>query len=93
MRLPRAGLALTVSEGGAVIKLHRLNGKDIVINSELVESLECTPDTVVTMSNGNKFVVKEGVREIVELVIDFKNRCMNGQVLERVEKHETNKKD
>jgi len=58
-----------------MIELHRLNGKDIVINCELIEAVERTPDTVITMRNGNKFVVQESVPEIVELVIKYKNLC------------------
>ncbi|MDA8441529.1 MAG: flagellar FlbD family protein [Peptococcaceae bacterium] len=58
-----------------MIALHRLNGKEIVINADLVEFLEETPDTIITLTNGKKFVVSETVDNIVKLVIEYKQRC------------------
>lgn len=55
-----------------MIELHRLNDKDMIINADLIEIVEQTPDTVITMNNGNKYVVKETVQEVVDKVVDYK---------------------
>lgn len=55
-----------------MIKVNRINGKEFVINCELIELVEATPDTVITLTNGKKIVVKESVDEIIEKVIKFK---------------------
>lgn len=55
-----------------MIKVTRLNGKALVINADLIQFLEETPDTVITLVNHEKLVVKEPVDEVVKLVIQFK---------------------
>jgi len=55
-----------------MIRLTRLNGKVFVVNAELIEILEETPDTVVTLNNGNRFVVSEGVDEVIERVVKYR---------------------
>ena len=44
----------------------------------MIEYLEDTPDTVITLINGHKIVVNESVSDVVELVIKFKHRCISG---------------
>lgn len=56
----------------AVIPVTRLNGQTIIINLDLIETLEQTPDTVITLTNGKKFVVRESVNEIVAEIVRFK---------------------
>ena len=51
-----------------MINVTRLNGKQIMINAELIESVEETPDTVVTLTDGKKFVVKEPINNNQYLV-------------------------
>lgn len=57
-----------------MINLTRLNGEKIAINVELIEYMEETPDTVITLTTGKKFIVKEPVKKIQELVIAFRKR-------------------
>ncbi len=57
-----------------MIKLHKLNGAEIIINAELIESLEATPDTVLNLATGNRFVVKDSVQEVVDKVVEYKKR-------------------
>ncbi|MBW4828688.1 MAG: flagellar FlbD family protein [Clostridiaceae bacterium] len=59
-----------------MIKVKRLNEKEFVVNSDLIEFIEETPDTVITLTTGRKVVVKESIDEIIEKVIDFKTRTM-----------------
>ncbi len=49
-----------------MIYLTRLNGEKIILNTDLIEFMEKTPDTVVTLTTGKKFVVREPVNEIVD---------------------------
>lgn len=55
-----------------MIELTRLNDTRLMVNSDLIESVEETPDTVVTLTTGKKFIVREKSQEIRELVISFK---------------------
>ena len=51
-----------------MIWVTRLNGSEIVVNADLIETVESTPDTVVTLVDGKKYVVHESARDIVERV-------------------------
>jgi flagellar protein FlbD len=62
-----------------VIKVTRLNGKEFVINTEIIEFIESTPDTVITTTTGKKVIVKEDVDEVINRVIDFKRRVLEIQ--------------
>lgn len=55
-----------------MIKASRLNDTEIVINAELIEFVEATPDTIITLSTGKKTMVKESVDEIVSRVIAYR---------------------
>ncbi len=54
-----------------MIKVTRLNGKEFVVNAELIQYVEATPDTVVTLVNHEKLVVKESIDEIVRRVVEY----------------------
>jgi flagellar protein FlbD len=55
-----------------MIKLTRINRKLLIVNSDLIEHVEVTPDTVITLTSGHKFVVLESAEEVVERVIAFR---------------------
>lgn len=57
-----------------MIKVTRFNGKNFYINSDLIEFVESTPDTVITTTSGKKVVVTETVEEVIERIIDYKNK-------------------
>ncbi len=71
-----------------MIKVTRLSGEYLIINSDLIEKVEATPDSVIALTNGSHFVVKESVEEIVELVVRFK-----AQVLQMVVRYEQSEKE
>ena len=74
------GLGLFVRGGDSgMIRLTRLNQSEIIINSDLIEHVEIGANTVVTLSDGNSFVVKECAEEIVEKVVQFKRRIHEGR--------------
>lgn len=55
-----------------MIEVTRLKGKKMIINAELIETVEETPDTVITLTNGKKFVVSESAEKVTSLVINYK---------------------
>ncbi len=55
-----------------MIKVTRLNHTSLILNSDLIEHIEITPDTVITMTSGQKFMVLESAQEVVEEVIAFR---------------------
>jgi flagellar protein FlbD len=68
------GAAITALPEVEMISLRRLNNQAIMVNSDLIESLESTPDTVVTLTSGNKLLVRDSMEEIQTKIIDFKRR-------------------
>ena len=57
-----------------MIALRRLNNEPIMVNPDLIETLEATPDTVVTLTNGNKLLVRDSMDEVREKIVEFKRR-------------------
>jgi flagellar protein FlbD len=57
-----------------MIALTRLNGHPVMVNSDLIEQIEETPDTVITLTSGNRLVVRDGMLEIQQKIVDFKRR-------------------
>jgi flagellar protein FlbD len=57
-----------------MIKLRRLNESQIVINTDLIEFIESTPDTVLTLTTGQKLIVADTIDEVIEKVIEFRKR-------------------
>ncbi len=55
-----------------MVTLTRLNDSEMIINAELIEVIEETPDTVITLTTGRKFIVKESGQEVKNLVISYK---------------------
>jgi flagellar protein FlbD len=51
--------------------LRRLNNQAIMVNADLIESLESTPDTVVTLTSGNKLLVRDTMEEIQAKIIAY----------------------
>ncbi|MCX7715956.1 MAG: flagellar FlbD family protein [Endomicrobia bacterium] len=57
-----------------MIKLHKLNGSEVIINAELIESVESVPDTKIILTTGNQYIVKESVQEVVNMVVEYKSK-------------------
>jgi flagellar protein FlbD len=62
-----------------VIALTRLNGHPVMVNSDLIESLEETPDTVVTLTSGNKLIVRDAMADVQRKIIAFKRAIYGPQ--------------
>ena len=57
-----------------MIRVRRFNGSIFVLNCELIETIEATPDTVISTTNGKKYVVSNSIDEIIEKVIEYKRK-------------------
>lgn len=57
-----------------MIFLTHLNGEAFVLNSEYIEIVESRPDTVITLFNGKKHIVKESVDDVIERVIEYRKK-------------------
>ena len=62
-----------------MIRLHRLNGTEVVVNAELIETVETHgAETVLALATGNKIVVTEAVGDVVQKTIDYKKTVFAG---------------
>lgn len=59
-----------------MIELTRLNGKTMVLNSDLIKIAEASPDTMLTLINGEKLIVREGLAEVVARVLEYRARLL-----------------
>ncbi|HYK89517.1 MAG TPA: flagellar FlbD family protein [Acidobacteriota bacterium] len=55
-----------------MIVLTKINDAPIAVNSDLIEFIEETPDTIITMTNSDKVVVREAMSEIIEKVVHYR---------------------
>ena len=56
-----------------MIELHRLNGELFVLNPDLIETIETTPDTVVRLLNGHRYLVKESAEYMIKAIAEFRS--------------------
>jgi len=59
-----------------MIKLTRLNGSVYVLNSDMIETIEATPDTVISTSEAKKYVCRESVEEVIDKIIEFRGKIL-----------------
>jgi len=55
-----------------MIALKKMNGQEFVLNADLIESLESTPDTLVTLTSGKKIMVRNSLEDIVRKAVKYK---------------------
>ena len=63
--------ALPSRKSDQMIAVTRLNGTALALNPSLIERIEHTPDTVLSLTTGNKYVVAESMDEVIERIKDF----------------------
>ena len=61
-----------------MICLTRLDGSEIVVNTDLIVTVERTPDTMLTLVTGGRILVKESVEEVVERSVGYRQRVYRG---------------
>lgn len=59
-----------------MIELTRLNHVPLIVNADLIEHIEVTPDTVVALTTGQKFIVRESPEELIDKVIQFRKAIL-----------------
>lgn len=73
--MPGAASPVFLLKGGEakMIDVTKVNGKKFTLNSRLIETIEETPDTVITLTTGKKIIVKESRQEVKNLVKSYEN--------------------
>jgi flagellar protein FlbD len=64
--------------------LHKLNGDEVVLNADLIISVEATPATLISMVDRRTVLVNETVPDVVDSVIEYRRRIVTGQHLHSV---------
>ena len=59
-----------------MIELTRLNGNPMVLNSDLIKTAEASPDTMLTLVNGEKLIVRESCEEVTKRVLGYRARLL-----------------
>jgi flagellar protein FlbD len=59
-----------------MIQLTRLNNSLLIVNSDLVKFVEQSPDTVITLLNGEKILVRERPQEVLERIVKFRRSVL-----------------
>lgn len=59
-----------------MITLSRFSGQPFALNPDLIERAEETPDTVITLVDGTKYLVRESLADVVDLVMDYRARLL-----------------
>lgn len=60
-----------------MVEVTRLNKEQLLINAELIEMIEETPDTIISMTTGRKLVVMETKEEMVDKIVKYKQRILS----------------
>jgi len=61
-----------------MIEVKQLDGTQIALNAELIETVKAHPDTVITLTNGNKYLVKESVQEVLLKIREYRKIIAGG---------------
>jgi flagellar protein FlbD len=64
-----------------MIRLTRLNNSPLIVNSDLVKFVEQSPDTVITLVNGEKILVREKAEEVLNRIVEFRRSVLQGAAL------------
>lgn len=64
-----------------MISLTRLNKKRFIVNAELIKTIEETPDTLITLLNGDYFMVLEPLQEVVDKAVDYARQIRSFSVV------------
>ena len=64
-----------------MIQLTRLNNQPLMVNSDIIKFVERAPDTVLTLTTGEKIVVLESSEQVLEKVIEFRRTLLSGLTL------------
>ncbi|MEJ6950222.1 flagellar FlbD family protein [Natronospora cellulosivora (SeqCode)] len=57
-----------------MIKVKKMNGEEIIINAELIETIRATPDTIINLTTGKKIIVLDDLDDLIDKVIKYKRK-------------------
>ncbi len=63
-----------------MINVTKLNGSGMILNADLIETVESTPDTLVSLTTGRKIMVKESLEEIVQSALKYRRKSRSHPV-------------
>lgn len=63
-----------------MILVTKLNKSQVVVNADLIEYVEKTPDTLITLTTGKKLMVRETLEEVVALVLEYRSKTRSHPV-------------
>ena len=67
-----------------MVKLTKINGQEFYVNSDLMEFIESTPDTIISLTTGKKVIVKEAAADVIEKIIVYKGKALrNWEILHK----------
>jgi len=66
-----------------MISLTRLNNHPLAVNSDLIKFVEQSPDTVITLINGEKILVRENAHEVLQRIVEFRRSVLQGMFPDR----------
>jgi len=58
-----------------MIELTKLNGDKFILNAEIIETVECVPDTMIALFNGKRYIVREKSDEVIQKIIEYKQKA------------------
>ncbi len=64
-----------------MITVTRLDKRVVVLNADLIKMLEATPDTIITLINGDTIIVRDSVEEVVKRAVDYQRQVRGFQVV------------
>jgi flagellar protein FlbD len=64
-----------------MIPLLRMDGTEVVVNAELIATVERTPDTMLTLTTGHHILVKESVEDVVARVVEYRRKIQAGPIV------------
>ena len=67
-----------------MVRLTRINGQEFFVNCDLMEFIESTPDTIISLTTGKKVIVKESAEDVIHKIIEYKGKALkNCEILDR----------
>lgn len=64
-----------------MITVNRLDGRVVVVNADLIKMIEATPDTIISLINGDSILVRDSVDEVVTRAIEYQRQIRGFQVV------------
>ena len=58
-----------------MIKVTKLNGRELVVNADLIEFIEATPDTLISLTTGRKIMVLEDLDEVIRMAVGYRSKA------------------